>query len=266
MPSQSLILLRVALAAALVCGMAGPQLLASIKPQSLDPARMELQVSNALILEYYDELSASDNLAKFARKVRERYTEGTLQRLLTHRDARTREAALVALRLLGTMNSNQAMAQCLHDDNLVVQKAAEEGLWSIWFRAETPANNQELHRITKLIVEQEYAQALAALNAMIDKTPHFAEAYNQRAILHWRWGNYKNSIADCEQALKLNPYHFGAQSGMAQCYLQLKRPVEALKAFRQAHKINPNLQGVEESIHQLEEMLRERRSRGDERK
>jgi tetratricopeptide (TPR) repeat protein len=222
-------------------------------------------VSNALILEIYSELVAKGNLNRYGQKLSERYSEGTLQRLLKQTEPRVREAALVGMRLIGTMESNAAVAACLRDEQPNLQRLAEDALWAIWFRADREENNQELQRIAKLIVDQEYAKALAGLNALLLRAPGFAEAYNQRAIVYWRWGNFKSSIADCEQVLKLNPYHFGAQAGMAQCYLQLKKPVEALKAFQQTHRIHPSMSGIEDSIDTLEQYLKEQRRRKDDR-
>jgi tetratricopeptide (TPR) repeat protein len=223
-------------------------------------------VKNAVILEFYHELNTTSNLHRFAEQVSQRYTEGTLQRLLAQRKSKTREPALVALRLLGTMDSNAAIASCLRDRDPHVRELAEGALWSIWFRGDSEENQQELQRLTRLIAEQQYAAALAGLDALIRRAPKYAEAYNQRAILHWRRGDYKRSVLDCERTLRLNPFHFGAQSGLAQCYLQLRKPVEALRAFRDARKISPHLEGIEENIRSLEKYLREQRRRKDGRK
>ena len=70
-----------------------------------------------------------------------------------------------------------------------------------------------------------------------------------------RIGDLASNIA--KRALELNPFHFGAQSGLAQCFVRLKKPRTALRAFRQALKINPDLDGVAESIRELEESLGE---------
>jgi tetratricopeptide (TPR) repeat protein len=220
-------------------------------------------VSNALILDWYEELGAGGDPVRFARRVSERYTEGTLQRLLEQADPATREAAVAALRFVGTMDSNAAVASCLYDEIVEVQELAEAALWAIWFRADSGANNRELQRLTRLINDKEYAKALAGLNSLIARAPTFAEAFNQRAILFWRWSEYKRSIADCEEVLRLNPLHFGAQAGMGQCYVQLKKPTEALKAFRHALRIHPNLEGVQENVHALEQLLKEARRRED---
>jgi Tfp pilus assembly protein PilF len=131
---------------------------------------------------------------------------------------------------------------------------AAEALWSIWFRGDEDVNNEELQRLTRL---NNPAKALTALSALIQKAPRYAEAYNQRAIVYFRNGEYQRSIADCEAVLKLNPFHFGAQAGMAQCYMKLRKPKPALKAFRNALRINPDLEGVEAMIRTLEDALGE---------
>jgi tetratricopeptide (TPR) repeat protein len=199
-------------------------------------------------------------LTSFKRKVAQRYTEGTLQRLVQAGDRLHRRAAAFALGLLGSFSSSQLLAERLKDDDPVVRQLAEDALWSIWFRADTPAHCQELQKLRKVRDPQ---KALAGLNALIHKAPNFAEAYNQRAILYFRLEEYPKSLADCERVLQLNPLHFGAQAGMGQCYLKLKKPKAALKALRGAFRINPNLQGVEETIRALEEALGEEKRKDD---
>lgn len=243
----------------LICAGMVSQVHAASASLSLGRERMEIPVNNALLIEFYDELAAGRNVDRFIRKVKERYTEGTLQRLSNNPEAKVRQAALVALGLTGTMKSNDAVAACLSDDVQEIRETAENTLWAIWFRGDSAAHSQELQRMVGLVKDEEYAKALKGLNALIDKAPGFAEAYNQRAILYWNWGEFKKSILDCERVLKLNPHHFGAQSGMAQCYLRLEKPDEALKAYRQLRKIYPAMRGIEEQIHELEMLLKEGR-------
>jgi tetratricopeptide (TPR) repeat protein len=232
------------------------------------------EVGQAFLVEFYDELRQTDAgdpqrrsaerlkaaLETFQEKVQTRYTEGTLQRLLDCPTVEARRAAVLALGLIGTLESNGAVAAMLHDEDRTVRQMAVEALWSLWFRGDTDAHNQALHRAMGQIDPH---KAIAGLSALIQSAPAFAEAYNQRAIVYFRLEEYQDSIADCEAALKLNPYHFGAQAGMAQCYMKLKKPRAALKAFRRAHHINPNLEGVEETIHFLENALGEEGKKDD---
>jgi tetratricopeptide (TPR) repeat protein len=74
-------------------------------------------------------------------------------------------------------------------------------------------------------------------------------------------GEFRRSIDDCNEVLKRNPGHFGALAGLGQIYVALDEPELALSWFRRALEANPNLVGVEISIRQLEEALKEKRRR-----
>jgi tetratricopeptide (TPR) repeat protein len=241
------------------------------RPGERDPLCLQTRgatVGTALLLEYYHDLPepASEEdpgkfavrmdraLKKFHERIEARYTEGTLQRLLDNPATEVRRAAALGLGLIGSMRCNESLAGRLHDDDDVVRRLAAEALWSVWFRADSDANNAELDRLTRL---RDPDKALAGLDALIRKAPNFAEAYNQRAIRHYQAKEYEKAVADCEQVLKLNPYHFGAASGMAQSYVLLRKPKEALKAYREAYRLNPNMDGVLDAIRTLENILGE---------
>ena len=69
--------------------------------------------------------------------------------------------------------------------------------------------------------------------------------------------HFDRSVADCQAALRLNRHHFGAQAGLGQCYLRLRRHRAALRAFRVALRINPRLDGIAETVRVLENALGE---------
>src|SRR5262249_12320230 len=158
-------------------------------------------------------------------------------------------AALLALGLLGTMESNTPVASRLHDDDADLARMAADALWSIWFRGDNPVHSEELHRLVRL---RDRDKALSGLDQLIKRAPTFAEDFNQRAIALFRLKQFERSIADCERTLQLNSCHFGAQAGMGQCFLQLRKHKAALKAFRNALRINPHMDGIAETIRTLE--------------
>ena len=231
-------------------------------------------MGTALLMEYYSQLpqpkegedprksAAKFQVAveKFRKKVAGRYTQGTLQRLLDCNHDQTRQAAVFALGMLGSMDSNALLAARLRDNDPQVRHLAADALWSLWFAADTDTNNQELQRLMRF---RDSRQATLGLDALIKRTPGFAEAYNQRAVFHFRQKDYQRSITDCERVLKLNPYHFGALSGLAQCHIKMNKPRAALKVFRQAYRINPSLDGVQETIRALESALGEEGKKDD---
>lgn len=195
-------------------------------------------------------------LYKFHHAVAARYQEATLEKLLSDRTGEVRQAATLALGLLGSMRSSATLAARLHDEDPAVRELAADALWSVWFRADAPAHNKELQRLMQLeVVGVSPNEVLAGFDALIRKAPRFAEAYNQRAILSFRLGEYGKAIADCERVLRLNAYHFGAASGMGQCFMKQKKLRAALRCYRRANRINPNLDGVRETIASLEKML-----------
>jgi tetratricopeptide (TPR) repeat protein len=262
-------LLGVVLVAGLVLGRSALPAGATTRFVVRDPICVQprgAEVGTALLLEYYHELPEfrkGDNPARhrarlekaleaFQKKVAERYTEGTLQRLLDSSHEPTRRATVLVLGMMGTLDSNQAVAARLHDDDPMVRQLAADALWALWFRADSAENNQELQRLVNL---RDTEKILAGLDALLRKAPKFAEAYNQRAILHFRNKDFQKSVADCEKVVSLNPFHFGAYAGMGQGYLNLNKPRAALKAFRKALEINPSMDNVEDTVRALENAL-----------
>jgi len=89
---------------------------------------------------------------------------------------------------------------------------------------------------------------------VIKRKPAFAEGWNKRATVYFLAGDFKRSLADCDQVMKRNPNHFGALSGYGQIYFQLERYEKATSYWKRALKVNPNL-GVEANIEIAEKML-----------
>ena len=193
-----------------------------------------------------------DCLRAFRRHVEREYTEGTLQRLLSHPDGEMRRASVLALGLIGSMDSNAGLARMLRDDDPEVAKMATDALWQLWFRGGAAEQNQELCRVIHL---PDFQEVLAGLDDLLRHAPTFAEIHNQRAIMYFRRGEYARSAADCERVLQLNPYHFGAMAGLGQCFLKLRKPRSAVRCFRQAVETNPTLDHLHETIATVEKSL-----------
>ena len=185
----------------------------------------------------------------FCKQVRQRYTEGTLLRILHIGNATMRQAAIFALGMIGSPAVNAFLADRLHDEDDEVARLASEALWSLWFRGENSAHSDELYRILRL---RDSVQAVAALDDLIERAPNFPEAFNQRAILYFQLEQFALSARDCTKTLKLNPHHFGAQAGLGQCLLRLCRPRAALRSFLLALRINPRLDGISGTVKALE--------------
>ena len=199
------------------------------------------------------EAGAEGSIREFRELAEKRYTEGTLCRILTSSEhPPARRAAAFALGFVGTMNANATVASALRgDSDDGVRRFAVDSLWEIWFRGDCVEQGRELRLALSL---NDSAQLIAALGDVIGLYPDFAEAYNQRAIVWFRRGQHSKAIADCEAALRLNPYHFGAASGLGQCHLRMNRPHAALRALAQALDLNPTLE-LAQTIQSLRQTL-----------
>ena len=163
---------------------------------------------------------------------------------------------MLALGVLGGFEqSNSALGRAMRDSDPVVRTMAEAALWAIWFRADSPENNQMLDEVRLLIGHHRLDAAVALASRLIARAPNFAEAYNQRAIALFFQGRFAESAEDCQRVLQLNPYHFGAVGGLAQCQLQLDQPHEALRTLRRALKLQPHSQSIRENIQVLEAQI-----------
>ncbi len=213
--------------------------------------------TGSLLVDYYEGFLRERDLDQFREQVTVRYTEGTLGRVLTSSPSVTaRRAAVLALGVVGSFEpSNAFLGKALRDDDAIVRSMAESALWAIWFRADTPENNQRLDQIRLLIGNQRLDAAVKSATLLIARAPKFAEAYNQRAIALFIQGQFAASAEDCQRVLKLNPYHMGAISGLAQCQIQLDQPREALRTLRRASSLQPHSQSIRDQIRVLEAQI-----------
>lgn len=204
----------------------------------------------------YQRFLDDQDASAFIRLVGARYTSASLERLLLHSSRTCRRAAALALGYLGTYESNAPLGRALQDKDRGVRTLAENAMRAVWCRAGTPAQQQLLEHAIRCNVGKQYDRAYVRATELVDLAPWFAEAWNQRAISQYGLGRYTESVADCRQALEVNPYHFGAAAGMGQCFLNLGETDEALECFRRALRLNPELEGVRAAVQSLERARR----------
>jgi tetratricopeptide (TPR) repeat protein len=210
----------------------------------------------SLLDELYGDYLVDQDAAAFIHKVTQRYTSATLERLAQAPRRTTRRAATLALGFVGGYESNAALGRALCDEDRLVRGLAENGIRSLWLRAGGERERERLRVLVRLNASQQYKEALRQATELITEAPDLAEAWNQRAVACYCLGRYLESIRDCRQTLKLNPYHFGAAGGLGQCYVQLGEMRSALEHFRHALALNPSLEGVRASVTYLERSLK----------
>ncbi len=197
------------------------------------------------------------NVEEAINHVRTRWSASQIVQLLRDKSADVRKVAALALSLVGDNSAIAPLAVALHDGDAMVCQMAEHALWSVWFRLGNgratclvKCGNNHLHHGNYVCALEKFSQA-------IQEDSHFAEAHNQRAIANYLCECFEDSIADCKAALALVPQHFGAMSGMGHCYAHLGDWREARRCYRLALAIHPRLEGIQTSLDQIEQLLRE---------
>jgi tetratricopeptide (TPR) repeat protein len=173
--------------------------------------------------------------------------------------AEARRRGAVGLGEAGTMEDLAPLAQALRDADALVRAQAERAMWQVWSRS----GDAEADQLLGVGIQQMNAgtpeAAIETFSRVIRLRPDFAEAWNKRATVYYLVGQYVKSLADCDEVMKRNRFHFGALAGYGMIYLQLGRPDDALAYFERALQINPNLESVEETAQMLRRLLMQRR-------
>jgi tetratricopeptide (TPR) repeat protein len=180
---------------------------------------------------------------------------------LAGQDAAARAEAIVWLANRGTMADARLLQERLRDESALVRSYAEQGLWLLWLRSGDSEIDSLMARGIEEMQTGQHASAIGIFTRIIEKKPDFAEGWNKRATALFLAGEYRKSLADCNQVLKRNPGHFGALSGAGLVHMKLQEYEQALAWFRRALEVNPNMIGVEVNIKEAERLLKERRGR-----
>ncbi|HEX4147517.1 MAG TPA: tetratricopeptide repeat protein [Pirellulales bacterium] len=209
-----------------------------------------------LLVSIYRQYLADKDGDAFSRRVVEKYLPASLERVLATGQRAARRAAALALGLLGDYRSNAALGRALGDQDRTVRLLAETALRAVWCRDGRPAVRKRLAGVIHFNGQRQHREALASADELIARAPELAEAWNQRAIAQFGLQQYQGAIRDCQRAVQLNAYHFGALAGMGQCYLRLDDDLSALENFRRALAVNPELDGVRSSISMIERRMK----------
>ena len=170
-----------------------------------------------------------------------------------------RRHGAMALAKTGVMADVPKLAAALRDDDPLVRKLAERSMWEVWSRSGDAAVDRLLASGIEQMSAREGELAVQTFTEVIRRRPDFAEGWNKRATVYYLMGEYQKSLADCDEVMKRNPYHFGALSGYGMIYLQLDQPAKALDYFQRALTVNPNLDSINETVEMLKPLLIQRR-------
>jgi tetratricopeptide (TPR) repeat protein len=166
-----------------------------------------------------------------------------------------RRAALRVLAREADARVTAPVATLLRADDPELVALAEATLWQVWSRSGEPAVDALFAEGLRAFEAQDWLAAAAAFGRVIEAAPRFAEGWNKRATARYLATHYAMSIVDCEEAVRLNPHHFGALSGQGLCHVALGQLREAARCFRAALRVHPRLETVRQHLARTEATL-----------
>eukprot|EP00250_Pteridium_aquilinum_P017505 c23663_g1_i1 orf=61-1035(+) len=145
----------------------------------------------------------------------------------------------------------------LLDSNSQIASETEKAMWKIFMCSGREDVDRLLEEGLGLMLSSNLSRAKDVFTKVIESAPSFAEGWNKRATVNYLMQEYQASIIDCERTLELNPYHFGALSGMGLCYAALNDSESALLWFEKAYSLHPGLGQINRFIKMLKQKLSE---------
>ena len=130
-------------------------------------------------------------------------------------------------------------------------------IWSIH-----PSDDRRGFRLTELLNQGSRLINMGELNKAFDlftkiiaTEPDWSEAWNKRATVLYLMNQHQSSLDDIKITLVLEPRHFGALSGQALNYIELKKYEKAIESYKAAQKIYPLLDSAKKMIPELQELI-----------
>ncbi len=126
-----------------------------------------------------------------------------------------------------------------------------EQIQRIWSRSGSDTLDLLMERVDQANRAGDHVAALDLLDSILALKPDFTEAYSRRAAVHFQRKDMDAAMRDLRQTLSMEPRHFQALAGVGMVYQTGGEPKLALKAFREALKINPHFKGIKQAAERL---------------
>ena len=155
---------------------------------------------------------------------------------------------------------DKLFSQLKNTKTLSSAQIVEKKIWEIWLIH--PSDDRRGFRLTELLTQGSRLMNMGELNkayelftAIIATEPDWSEAWNKRATVLYLMNRYQSSLDDIKITLTLEPRHFGALSGQALNYIELRQYEKAIESYRAAQKIYPLLESATKMIPELQQTL-----------
>ncbi len=127
----------------------------------------------------------------------------------------------------------------------------ETRIRAIWIEGASPAAVLLMRRGVRNLAARTNDEALEDFDAAIILSPGSAEAWHQRAQAYGALGDATAAARDLQEALRLEPRHFGALMTLSILQEERGDARAALRSMEAALALNPRLRGGAERVREL---------------
>ena len=120
-------------------------------------------------------------------------------------------------------------------------RSAEFAIWNFWLEAPDNETARLMNEALEHRRRYDFAGALRVLDDLVERTPDWAEAWNQRATILFELGEDERALDDVHRVLTFEPWHFGAMAGQAIILMRQGRFQTAQSVLRRAVEVHPFL-------------------------
>ncbi|MBR9841626.1 MAG: tetratricopeptide repeat protein [Rhodobacteraceae bacterium] len=150
----------------------------------------------------------------------------------------------------------ETLLQQLRDADATEAAKIEREIELEWSKSGSASADFLLKRGRQALERGEVEAAIEHLSALVDHAPGFAEGWVNRAAAYFEAGLYGPAVSDLEQALALNPDHYGALLGLAAIFEMLEQHEDAWEAYTLVRAIHPTHPKVTEALDRLEPLVK----------
>jgi len=124
-------------------------------------------------------------------------------------------------------------------------------IWAAWMESGSDAADLVMQRAVNAQAQGDLDLARALYDRVIAIQPDYAEAWNRRATVFLAQENYPEALRDVNEALRLEPRHFGAWGGLGAVLESLGAKEEALEAYKKALEVYPLFPRAQSAVTRL---------------
>ena len=140
----------------------------------------------------------------------------------------------------------------LHQPKLPDAENTQQKIWTLWKHNDSPTAELLLTQASAAMDDRAFDTSETMLDTLLDSYPDYIEAKNKRATLYFDLKRYDEALSDIDAVLDVEPRHFVALAARGFIFAAQKKYGPAADAFREALAINPNMDGVQAALKQLQ--------------